>query len=248
MVIGELMQFGSIAELAARIVALIAVVYFAVFLQSLWVPKAAALGQASNAQRAQKKKKGKKNKKARGAAATKSAPDAEAVSEEELEVAQVQSSSDVEAPSMPSPRGASQETTLDNSSLFERTLANAQKSLAGVDTDEDKSESEAEDLEMCTIEAAVLNEGNALDTSKVSDVIHEPVAATASEEVGGVCEMCSMPDVHIWGCPIHCTYTSSLLLMHCKMQRAIARGPPGLEPPSATVSAPSSRLCSMQMS
>lgn len=236
------MQFGSIAEFAARILALIAVIYVAVFLQSLWVTKAPTVGQALDVQQLQQpsgaqKKRGnraRKNKK-RGTATAKSAAGIETVSEEELEVVKVQSSSDVEAPSMLSPRGA-----------FDCTLASAQKPLAGVNTDEDKSDSEAEDLEMCTDKAAATVEGDVLaDTKKLEVAPWRKKQEPIEEDVDAVCEMCTNSTLYPWGCPNHCTYTSSLLLMHCQMQRVIARGPPGLEPPPATISAPSLRMCSL---
>jgi hypothetical protein len=245
--IGELMQAGSdwqMASKVATVIAFVILVSLATFpFHYFWIrlseQKVHFAGQASHPQRlhqpagAQKKKgnRAKKNKKARGVATTKFAPGVDAPSEEELEVVKVQSSSDVEAPSMRPTQEAFQETALDTSTQFESSLPYAQKPFSGSDADNDKLSIEA-DLEMCTDERA------GEDTGEASEVAHGTV-----QEESCICERCLNPDVHIWGCPAHRIYTSSLLLMHCEMQRTIARGPPGLEPLPASV--PSSRLCSL---
>lgn len=245
--IGEFMQAGSVAQMASRVAMVVALVIlvslatfpFHYFWTRLSEKKVHFAGEASHPQRPHQpagahKKKGnraKKNKKARGVATTKLAPGVDAPSEEEFEVVKVHSSSDVETPSMRPTQKAFQETALDASTEFESSLPYAQKPFSGIDADNDKLEIEA-DLEMCTEKRA------GEDASEASEGAHETV-----QEESSICERCLNPDVHIWGCPAHRMYTSSLLLMHCEMQRAIARGPPGLEPLPASV--PSSRLCSL---
>jgi len=159
----------------------------------------------------------------------------DAASGEELEVVENQSPSDMETPLMKSTHTASQEAYSYTSTQAESTFPYAQTTFSGNDADNDKLEIEA-DLEMCTETHPQLGE----DTGEAS----EAVPYTIQEE-NGLCDMCSNPDVHTWGCPVHRVYRSSLLLMHCEMQRTIARGPPGFELLPAKVS--SSPLCTLQV-
>jgi hypothetical protein len=64
-----------------------------------------------------------------------------------------------------------------------------------------------------------------------------------TNEGHGECEMCSK---NIWGCSIHRTYSSALLLRHCATQLMIARGPPGLELPVKDRKS-SKSMCHVQM-
>jgi len=231
----------SIIQIAARLVGVMAILVFAVFACALWAPKVSTGVQATNAQQLQQpsiahKKKGKNTKKkpkpARGVGA-KSKKLSEELSEEELAVAHVQSSSDVEAPSIPANTSAS------DASDVECADTHAQiSSCVRVETDDD---SESEDLEMCVKLA------DAFEASKTPDVTLEPAEEVcACEEASGTCKMCSNLGTQNFGCPTHRTYSSSLLLMHCGMQRRIAKGAPGLAAP-ANLSITSYRLCTMQV-
>jgi len=113
-------------------------------------------------------------------------------------------------------------------------LTSAQKSFVGVHKTEGH-ESEAEDLEKCTLETCSVQNESELKSNTANNQAEE-VAVHA--EAGGIHEVRSKTNVHILGCPEHRIYSSSLLLMHCEIQRRIARGPPGLELPASTVSAP----------
>jgi len=261
---------GSIVQIAARIAVLIAIVTLVVFLRALHAPKTSKLGEEPHAQRLQQpvgiqKKKGnraKKGKKTRGISSTKIAPELDVISEEELEVGRVQSSSDVEAPSMRDSR--------------------KQESHSEVGVDQDKSESESEsgdiDIEMRTyapgcghvcLETVPLDaprdELSPISDLVVSEVIvpsdtsiiafndfdwedaHEPNQSQPADDVDVPCKECTMPDMHLWGCSAHRTYTSALLLMHREMQVVVARGPPGLERPAAPATASRASLCSMRV-
>jgi len=263
---------GSIVQIAARIAVLIAIVTLVVFLRALHAPKTSKLGEETHAQRLQQpvgvqKKKGnraKKGKKTRGTSSTKIAPELDVISEEELEVGRVQSSSDVEAPSVRDSR--------------------KQESHSEVGVDQDKSESESEsgdiEIEMRTDEASpgcghVCLETVPLDDPRdelppisallVSELIvpsdtsiiafndfeweevHEPIQSQPADDADVPCKECTMPDMHLWGCSAHRTYTSALLLMHREMQVVVARGPPGLERPAALATASGASLCSMRV-
>jgi len=185
-------------------------------------------------------------------------------SEEELEVGRVQSSSDVEAPSM--------QDSLKHESHSE------------VAVDQDKSDSESEngdiDIEMRTDEAPpgcghvcletvpLDDPGHELppisallvselivpsDTSIIAfndfewEEVHEPIQSQPADDADVPCKECTMPDMHLWGCSAHRTYTSALLLMHREMQVVVARGPPGLERPAALATASGASLCSMRV-
>jgi hypothetical protein len=86
-------------------------------------------------------------------------------------------------------------------------------------------------LERCcmAVEPSITNEGQA--------------ASDVSEELSGTCEMCSK---NVWGCSIHRTYSSALLLRHFATQCVIARGPPGLELPVNDRKS-SKPMCRLQM-
>jgi len=265
----------ALGESAARIVALIAVVWLVTFLVlqtrkvSQQVPKVSPTRQATNLQRPQQafvtqKKKGqghrpKKNKKVRGAVQTKLEHGAEVISDEEPELAQVQSSSiessDLEASLVASPRTIAIEETSSARSLLDQALVSIQKPFVAIDVDAAWGESDAEDIEMCTQvalsisdpdslemgttrgdspEAPCVDEPVSLETCAASNVIDQPV-----EDIC-VCKMCKNPEMH--SCPAHRTYTSSLLLKHRAIQLVVARGPPGLDPPTTGISKPDAQI------
>merc|ERR1719181_1612889 len=93
--------------------AVVTLVCASVFINTWWMPKGSIAAQAATEQRPQQpsgahKKKGKgakKKQRGRATAAVKMTTNLDVLSEEELEMVKVQSS-DVEAPSAPSPKGS----------------------------------------------------------------------------------------------------------------------------------------------
>lgn len=228
--IGDLLPFMN----AAYIAGLILIVSFVVFLRALQAPKASSkfgdpphLRHLQNPSSVQKKKghRAKKGRKARGTA-SKPMPGVDDGSEEEAEVGTLRSSSDLEAPSIPSSR--------------------IQKPIGG-DADNVESVSESEDIEIRTDPVSAGSECDYLVTLTASKETNDPCEADTADEAHTVCMECAMPDVHIWGCSAHRTYTSSLLLMHREIQARIARGPPGLDPPAGNALAPSAGVCSLRV-
>jgi hypothetical protein len=243
MAISEQFDLSTIVELVTRLVAFVAIVWFAASLSGHWAPKLAPTAPGSDGNRSQlscgaSKKKGsrtKKNRKGRSALQGKLTHSVDTFSEEELDTAHAQNASDVEAPSMPSPAITFKATPFGADTfepLLGRTLSNAQTSNAG--TGVDNNDSDSEDLEMCAADTALIAEG-----------IHS--SKTIQEEYHSACQSCPSSDISSWGCPEQRIYTSSLLLMHREIQRVIAQGAPGLEPP-ATTAITGSSLRSVRMS
>jgi hypothetical protein len=241
---GELVQSVSdvsIVELAVRIAVLVAIVFFVFFLQALWAPKPSAAGLSSRVQQSSgvQKKKGhraKKAKKSRGVGPSKFMPASDEISDGELEngKAHAHDSSDVEAPTIPSPRvsdgelengkahahdSSDDEAPTGSSPRVTFALGVAQNPLVGVSVENNESDSVREDV--------------AVHTDVINVVSESSAASEEQQDDADICEDCAMPEVNIWGCPIQRTYTSSLLLMHRQMQVVVQRGPPGLEPPAS---------------
>jgi len=185
-------------------------------------------------------------------------------SEDVLELGRGQSSSDVEAPSVPD------------------SLNQESHSEVGVDHDKSESDSEMGDIdigmrtdeaprgcghlrlesvpcddprdELPPVSALVPSEVIVLsDTSILAlndfdwDDAHQPNQSQAADDADVPCKECAMPDRHLWGCSAHRTYTCALLLMHREMQLTVARGPPGLERPTTSPTASRASLCSMRL-
>jgi len=161
--IQEFMSFGSVVEIAAQIAVFIALVWFVVFLRGLWVPKVPPMPRRANWQRLQQpsgahkktanpSNRAKKNKKARGAAHNK----LEVISEEELEDVNVQSSSDLETPFLPSPRMIVEKEAPGASLLLSNAPWAFRKHVA-------------EYIETCPEESACIGEPDFSETSTTSD-------------------------------------------------------------------------------
>jgi hypothetical protein len=245
---GVTMPYGSIVEMTARVLAVFALLCFAVFAQALWAPKS-SVGQTSREHQLHQpasapKKKGKnakKKQKARGASAKTNPSNVGTLSDEELEAVKEQSASDVEAPPITSRRVT--DTNCDSGPVSEHALTSAQI-YPSVSADADDK-----DLEMCTLTSIKIGSSNSEHSSACEDtreLVLEAEEAHLPEETHSISKPCTTSSE--LGCPIQRTYTKSLLLMHCTVQQRIARGPPGLEAPSADVSVDLHRIRSVHLS
>lgn len=271
--VGGFVEIYSIVETAARVVMLIIVACFAVFLRALWSPKTTILGPP-NVQRSQhafagQKKKGgraKRNKKVRGSAAPKITHD------EDTWVEKAMSSSDVEAPTH-YPAGGNNLVTIDT--LDSAREYGMQFNAADAECGGNESKSETSKVLHATHDrqgkmrradvscGCAGNWSEALETPQIvqdlaglkADVVpcvDEPASSLddacpdTDKKDSLFCDICARPDVHFWGCAAHRTYTGALLLMHRDLRIVAERGPPGLELPATGIRATTSGLTSIK--
>jgi len=211
MAMEELATFGSlpltasdILHLTMQIAVLGIIVFSAACFFGLQTPKVSAAGQAQRHEHPVQKKKGKRAKKAKkagDAVSSKCTLVAPVISEEVISEEEL-----IAVTVQPESDAESDETTSLPLESSTNVASDNASYIALAPTC----------LDRCCMaaEPSTTNEGQA--------------ASDVSEELSGTCEMCSK---NVWGCSIHRTYSSALLLRHFATQRVIARGPPGLELP-----------------
>jgi len=221
--IGEFVSVGTVVESAASIAVFFVLVWFAVFLRGLWGPKASpSTSHATNSQRLQhssgvhKAKKGnrtKKGKKTRGPPQSKFDHGMEAISEEEMEDVKLQSSSDLEAPSMASP-------TLSCESAPEAVSEEISSDIEAPSLPPAEIFAEEAILQMCSKSLESWKKPLTASSEKAVHSGTEVEATTRCPEASS--QLLASEDR---------VYTSSLLLMHREVAVRIARGAPGLDHP-----------------
>lgn len=248
--LGQIVSVETLVQSAVSIAVFFVLVWFAVFLRGLWAPKASAKGQRlQNPSGVQKQKKGartKKGKKPRGPSQSKFEHGLDATSEEELEDAKVRSSSDIEAPSMPSPTmsfqdapGTDSEEELDDappqaSACLYRSLSTLQSScdIEAPLLPLTRITAEEEIMSMCS--KSLANEQKPLITTG-GDVVHNGEEIESKESRPQASSHLFAPEDRI--------YAPSLLLMHRQIAVRIARGAPGLDHPPTDSSSTDAVWC-----
>jgi hypothetical protein len=82
-------------------------------------------------------------------------------------------------------------------------------------------------LLMSEAEVSILSEKSNSNDSAGADAIHimNGTSVGLQQESEHACEACKNSDVYYWGCPLHRTYTSALLLAHRELRFGAAQKP-----------------------